>query len=80
MRSLFDDRTNIRKETLELEVSQRTLALKITKKELTKSRLSQLVDEADHCTVLSRAPMLACACSARYYCVLLSPFLHQQHP
>jgi len=48
---VFDRRMNIRKEIIELEVSERILALKIHKKELTLSRLSQLVDEADHCRV-----------------------------
>ena len=44
---------NIRKEMMELEVSERILALKIHKKELTLNRLSQLVDDADHCRVCS---------------------------
>ena len=49
---MFDRRANIRKEIMELEVSERILSLKIHKKELTLGRLSQLVDEADHCKVL----------------------------
>jgi len=49
---VFDRRANIRKEIMELEVSERILSLKIHKKELTLGRLSQLVDEADHCKVL----------------------------
>ena len=48
---MFDGRANLHKEVLELEVSERILALKIHKKELTLSRLSQLVDDADHCRV-----------------------------
>jgi len=51
LQAAFDSRMNIRKEVMELEVSERILALKIHKKELTLGRLSQLVDEADHCRV-----------------------------
>ena len=51
LQAAFDSRVNIRKEVMELEVSERILALKIHKKELTLGRLSQLVDEADHCRV-----------------------------
>ena len=51
LQTVFDSRVNIRKEVTELEVSERILALKIHKKELTLGRLSQLVDEADHCRV-----------------------------
>jgi len=51
LQTVFDSRVNIIKEVTELEVSERILALKIHKKELTLSRLSQLVDESDHCRV-----------------------------
>ena len=48
---MFDRRMNIRKAIMELEVSEQILSMKIQKKERTLSRLSQLVDEADHCRV-----------------------------
>ena len=51
MQTVFESRVNVRKEMMELEVSERILALKIHKKERTLSRLSQLVDDADHCKV-----------------------------
>jgi len=51
LQTVFESRVNVRKEMMELEVSERILALKIHKKERTLSRLSQLVDDADHCKV-----------------------------
>jgi len=52
LQTVFNGRVNIRKETMELEVSERILALKIHKKELTLNRLNQLVDDTDHCKVV----------------------------
>jgi len=63
LQSVFDRRMNIRKEVMELEVSERILALKIYKKELIMNRLSQLVDEADHCQVTTTLCCCSCRCS-----------------
>jgi hypothetical protein len=48
LQRLFNNRVSIRKELLELEGSEKVLALKIIKKEMTLSRLSVLVNESDH--------------------------------
>ena len=77
LQGVFDGRMNIRKEMMELEVSERILVLKIHKKELTLSRLSQLVDDADHCRVLystlcssscSSSSSSSCCCSSSSSC------------
>jgi hypothetical protein len=48
LQTLFNNRVSVRKELLELEGSEKVLALKIIKKEMTLSRLSLLVNESDH--------------------------------
>ena len=80
LQTVFNGRVNIRKETMELEVSERILALKIHKKELTLSRLNQLVDDTDHCRVCNTGSCSStgsggCSCSS---CCFQTVFLFYQ--
>ena len=81
LQTLFDSRVNINKEMMELIVSERILELKIRKKELTLNRLSQLVDEADHCRVNTLIPFTYHSSSLTDHCRVntLIPFTYHSN-